>query len=67
MKYATGDIIVRIQAAGPTVLLSISDNGPGLDPGELDPASLSRRVDSLPALRWIVKWPLHNVAIPAES
>lgn len=37
VKYATGDIIVRVQAAAPTVLLSISDNGPGL-PADFDPA-----------------------------
>jgi len=36
VKYATGDIIVRIQAAAPTVLLSISDDGPGL-PLDFDP------------------------------
>jgi two-component sensor histidine kinase len=35
VKYATGDIIVRIQAAAPTVLLSISDDGPGL-PADFD-------------------------------
>jgi len=37
VKYATGDIIVRIETSAPTVLLSISDNGPGL-PAEFDPA-----------------------------
>ena len=36
MKYATGDIIVRIDAADPAVLLSISDDGPGL-PVDFDP------------------------------
>jgi len=36
VKYAAGDIIVRIQAAAPTVLLSISDDGPGL-PNDFDP------------------------------
>src|SRR4029078_5787164 len=36
VKYATGDIIVRIHAAAPTVLLSISDDGPGL-PAGFDP------------------------------
>jgi two-component sensor histidine kinase len=36
VKYATGDIIVRIQASAPTVLLSISDDGPGL-PANFDP------------------------------
>ena len=36
VKYATGDIIIHIQAAAPTVLLSISDNGPGL-PADFDP------------------------------
>ena len=36
VKYATGDIIVRIQTAAPDVLLSISDNGPGL-PADFDP------------------------------
>jgi two-component sensor histidine kinase len=35
VKYATGDIIVRIQTAAPTVLLSISDDGPGL-PADFD-------------------------------
>src|SRR3954463_5646632 len=29
VKYAAGDIIVRIQASTPDILLSISDNGPG--------------------------------------
>jgi two-component sensor histidine kinase len=36
VKYATGDIIVRIQTSVPTVLLSISDDGPGL-PADFDP------------------------------
>jgi two-component sensor histidine kinase len=36
VKYATGDIIVCIQAYAPTVLLSISDDGPGL-PADFDP------------------------------
>src|SRR2546423_13256640 len=36
VKYATGDIIVRIQTSAPTVLLSISDDGPGLPP-DFDP------------------------------
>ena len=36
-------------------------------PGALEPASFSMRVESFPALRWIVKWPLQSVAIPAES
>ena len=36
VKYATGDIIVRIQASAPNVLLSISDDGPGL-PADFDP------------------------------
>jgi two-component sensor histidine kinase len=35
VKYATGDIVVRIQAATPTILLSISDDGPGL-PADFD-------------------------------
>ena len=33
VKYATGDIIVRIETSAPTVLLSISDNGPGAASG----------------------------------
>jgi len=36
VKYATGDIIVRIQRSVATVLLSISDDGPGL-PADFDP------------------------------
>ena len=36
VKYATGDIIVRIESAAPAVLLSISDDGPGL-PADFDP------------------------------
>ena len=36
VKYATGDIILRIETSAPTVLLSISDNGPGL-PADFDP------------------------------
>lgn len=36
VKYATGDIVVRIETPAPTVLLSISDNGPGL-PADFDP------------------------------
>jgi len=36
VKYAAGDIIVRIQTSAPTVLLSISDDGPGL-PADFDP------------------------------
>jgi two-component sensor histidine kinase len=36
VKYASGDIIVRIQTSVPTVLLSISDDGPGL-PADFDP------------------------------
>src|ERR1044072_2236780 len=36
VKYATGDIIVRIQTSAPAVLLSISDDGPGL-PADFDP------------------------------
>ena len=36
MKYATGDIIVRIETLAPTVLLSIVDDGPGL-PADFDP------------------------------
>jgi len=36
VKYATGDIIVRIQTSGPAVLLSIVDGGPGL-PVDFDP------------------------------
>ncbi len=36
VKYATGDIIVHIQASGSAILLSISDNGPGL-PADFDP------------------------------
>ena len=36
VKYAAGDIIVRIQASTPDILLSISDNGPGL-PADFDP------------------------------
>src|ERR1051325_7518893 len=30
VKYASGDIIVRIHASAPTIRLSISDDGPGL-------------------------------------
>jgi len=36
VKHATGDIIVRIESSASTVLLSISDNGPGL-PADFDP------------------------------
>ncbi|TMJ05923.1 MAG: sensor histidine kinase [Alphaproteobacteria bacterium] len=36
VKYATGDIIVHIQTSSPTVLLSISDDGPGL-PSDFNP------------------------------
>ena len=36
VKYASGDIIVRIQTSAPAVLLSISDDGPGL-PADFDP------------------------------
>ena len=36
VKYATGDIIVRIETLAPTVLLSIVDDGPGL-PADFDP------------------------------
>jgi len=36
VKYATGDIIVRIHATAQTIRLSISDDGPGL-PADFDP------------------------------
>jgi len=36
VKYATGDIILRIETSAPTVLLSIVDDGPGL-PADFDP------------------------------
>jgi two-component sensor histidine kinase len=36
VKYATGDIIVRMETSAPAVLLSVSDDGPGL-PADFDP------------------------------
>ena len=41
VKYATGDIIVRIQTSDPAVLLSIVDGGPGL-PADFDPMKQKR-------------------------
>ena len=36
VKYATGDIVVRLQEGASTIQLSICDNGPGL-PADFDP------------------------------